>query len=32
VGTRYAAIYKANLKQIRNLNLIYPATFVVPTR
>ncbi len=30
-GTRYAVIYKANQKQIRNPNLIYPGqTFVVP--
>jgi nucleoid-associated protein YgaU len=30
---RYAAIYQANRKQIRNPNLIYPGqTFVVPTR
>jgi nucleoid-associated protein YgaU len=33
VGMRYAAIYQANRKQIRNPNLIYPGqTFVVPTR
>jgi nucleoid-associated protein YgaU len=33
VGTRFAAIYEANRKQIRNPNLIYPGqTFVVPTR
>jgi LysM repeat protein len=33
VGMRYAAIYRANRKQIRNPNLIYPGqTFVVPTR
>jgi nucleoid-associated protein YgaU len=33
VGMRYAAIYNANRKQIRNPNLIYPGqTFVVPTR
>jgi nucleoid-associated protein YgaU len=32
-GMRYAAIYQANRKQIRNPNLIYPGqTFVVPTR
>lgn len=32
-GTRYAVIYKANRKQIRNPNLIYPGQiFVVPTR
>jgi nucleoid-associated protein YgaU len=33
VGMRYAAIYQANRKYIRNPNLIYPGqTFVVPTR
>jgi LysM repeat protein len=33
VGMRYAAIYQANRKRIRNPNLIYPGqTFVVPTR
>jgi nucleoid-associated protein YgaU len=32
-GMRYAAIYEANRKQIRNPNLIYPGQiFVVPTR
>jgi nucleoid-associated protein YgaU len=32
-GTRYAVIYKANRKQIRNPNVIYPGQiFVVPTR
>jgi nucleoid-associated protein YgaU len=32
-GTRYAVIYKANLKQIRNPNLIYPGqVFVLPTQ
>jgi nucleoid-associated protein YgaU len=32
-GTRYAIIYQANRKQIRNPNLIYPGqVFVVPTR
>ena len=31
-GTRYAVIYKANQKQIRNPNMIYPGqVFVVPT-
>ncbi len=31
-GTRYAVIYKANQKQIRNPNLIYPGqVFVLPT-
>lgn len=33
VGMRYAAIYQANRKKIRNPNLIYPGqTIVVPTR
>lgn len=33
VGMRYAAIYQANRKQIRNPNLIYPGqTIIVPTR
>jgi len=32
-GTRYAVIYQANRRQIRNQNLIYPGqVFVVPTR
>jgi nucleoid-associated protein YgaU len=32
-GTRYAIIYQANRKQIRNPNLIYPGQiFVLPTR
>jgi nucleoid-associated protein YgaU len=32
-GTRYAVIYKANRKQIRNPNLIYPGQlFVLPTQ
>jgi nucleoid-associated protein YgaU len=32
-GMRYAVIYKANLKQIRNPNLIYPGqVFVVPVK
>lgn len=32
-GQRYAAIYRANRKQIRNPNLIYPGQiFVLPTR
>jgi len=32
-GTRYAVIYQANRRQIRNPNLIYPGqVFVVPTR
>ena len=32
-GTRYAVIYKANLKQIRNPNLIYPGQiFVMPAQ
>jgi nucleoid-associated protein YgaU len=32
-GPRYAVIYKANRKQIRNPNLIYPGQiFVLPTR
>ena len=33
VGTRYAVIYKANRKQIRNPNLIHPGQiFVLPAR
>jgi hypothetical protein len=32
-GTRYAVIYQANRRQIRNPNLIYPGqVFVVPTK
>jgi len=32
-GPRYAVIYKANRKQIRNPNLIYPGQiFVLPTQ
>ncbi|SIO29261.1 Nucleoid-associated protein YgaU, contains BON and LysM domains [Bradyrhizobium erythrophlei] len=32
-GTRYAVIYQANRRQIRNPNLIYPGqVFVIPTR
>jgi hypothetical protein len=33
LGTRYATIYEANRKQIRNPNLIYPGQiFVIPTQ
>ncbi|WP_298372151.1 LysM peptidoglycan-binding domain-containing protein [uncultured Bradyrhizobium sp.] len=32
-GQRYAVIYRANMRQIRNPNLIYPGqVFVLPTR